>query len=66
MTDRTRHLTVMLDGEYRLDDIEHLIKAIEMIKGVYKVEINVSNSSQWIAIEEAKRALRDKLWELLK
>lgn len=65
MTNKTRHLTVILDGAYKEDDIEHVINAIEMIKGVYKVKINFC-SEQYITVEEAKRQLRDKIWELLK
>lgn len=37
MTDRIATLTVVLDQEYRTDDVEHIKNAINMIKGVQEV-----------------------------
>lgn len=38
MTDRVATLTVILDKEYRVDDIESIIDAIQMVKGVHRVK----------------------------
>lgn len=39
MTDRTRHLTVVLDEDMRVDDVEYVVDAIQMIKCVDKVVV---------------------------
>lgn len=66
MTDRTRLLTVMLDDEYRVDDVEAIVHAIRMTKGVAKVEINVANASDWLAYSRARSELEKRLWDALK
>ncbi len=38
MTDRVQYLTVTLDSDYRTDDIETLVAAIEMLRGVRAVQ----------------------------
>ena len=38
MTDRIHALTVVLDRDYREDDVQVIIDAIKMIKGVSSVE----------------------------
>ena len=66
MTDRVRGLTVCLDKDQRIDDVQELIKAIEMMKGVAIVNPLITDSGDWMAQERAKRELRQKLWEILK
>ncbi len=39
MTDRIAYLTVLLDKDYRDDDVQSIVQAIEMTKGVGKVEL---------------------------
>jgi hypothetical protein len=39
MTDRIRSLTIVLDRDYRADDVETVMHAIHMIKGVHSVSI---------------------------
>lgn len=65
MTDRYFALTVLLDKDIRSDDAEPIIKAIEMIKHVQKVEPHVSDLSQWGAEERARRELGEKLFAVL-
>ena len=48
MTDRTLSLVVTLDNEMRTDDVDPLIHAIQMIKGVNSVSINVFSGSDHI------------------
>jgi hypothetical protein len=66
MTDRINSLTIVLDKDYRDDDCENIIKAIQMIKGVLSVKGNVSNYSDHIAHERIKNEYREKYWELFK
>ena len=65
MTDRTRLLTVVLDHDYRTDDVQGIIDAIQMIKGVIAVDLNVADPEQHMAIKAAKRELQDKIYEVL-
>ena len=39
MTDRVATLTVILDREYRTDDVEYIQNAIHMVKGVSEVHL---------------------------
>lgn len=58
MTDRVMYLAVALDKEYRTDDVQTIVSAIEMIRGVHKVELGepVNGNDYWI-----KSLARDKL-----
>ena len=38
MTDRVKGLYVVLDKDYRTDDVEHIMNAIRMVKGVHTVD----------------------------
>lgn len=44
MTDRVRTLTVVLDRDYRTDDVEGIVDAIRMTKGVAKVDLGDATS----------------------
>lgn len=66
MTDRTQVLTVVLDKQYRTDDVQQIIDAVLMIKGVQSADINVADTTEYMAIETAKADLRQKLYEVLK
>jgi hypothetical protein len=58
MTDRIRHLTVLLEQDTRTDDLEPIIAAISHIRGVAKVTPGQPvNMSDYIARETAKREL---------
>lgn len=39
MTDRVRTLTVHLNEDTRIDDVEFIVNAIQMVKGVSTVEL---------------------------
>jgi len=49
MTDRVRHLTVVLDGDYRTDDVEAIVKTIQMIRGVASVDLGVVDARDHLA-----------------
>ena len=67
MSDRTLMLTVVLNKDYRIeDDAKQIGQAIMMIRGVASVRANVADPQDYMAIENAKRELREKIGEILK
>ena len=66
MSDRTQCLTVVLDDTYRTDDIEQVVNAIKMIKGVADVGVNVKDSADYLAYTSVRYELEQKLWDALK
>ena len=66
MTDRVHSLTVVLDHDYRVDDVEAIIHALYMIKGVIKVEPNVADVTSLMAESRAQNELRAKIFAALK
>jgi len=68
MTDRIKSLTVILDKDYREDDIEVLEQAISQLRGVLKVvktPLNTFTSEDSINRERIKFELKEKLFEIL-
>jgi hypothetical protein len=65
MTDRISILFVALEKDTRTDDLEALIAAISMMRGVLRVDSKVSSPTEWLAQSRAKLELRVKLLELL-
>lgn len=57
MTDRISVLTVALEEPIRDDDVQVLIDAILMLRGVAAVTTHVSNPDTWFAVEHAHRTL---------
>lgn len=55
MTDRIRHLTVVLDADYRDDDVEPIVEAIKMVRGVASVEEGIVEARDLLA-RDAVRA----------
>lgn len=66
MTDRTNYLTVVLDRDYRGDDIQCVIDAIELLKPVIKVSSNVKKAGEYAVKQQVKYELRNKMFEVLK
>lgn len=66
MTDRTRILTVLLDRDYRDDDAQAIKDAINMVRGVVKVDHIVRDMGDNMAVETAKLELTKKILEILK
>ncbi len=65
MTDRINALTVVLENDIRSDDVELLMTAINMIKGVLRVDKNVTDINSYVANERARMELGSKLWDVL-
>ena len=65
MTDRVHSLTVVLEENTRVDDVEPLIIAIKMMKGVISVTGNVADIESHIAEERARQKLGSKILEVI-
>jgi enamine deaminase RidA (YjgF/YER057c/UK114 family) len=48
MTDRVKALTVVLDADYRIDDIQALVDAIKMMRCVADVETHVTDINDYM------------------
>ena len=66
MTDRIKGLTVALAQNIREDDCQPIIDAIKMIKGVEGVILHVADPMDYIAKQQVKNELRDKIFEWFK
>lgn len=66
MTQRINALTVVLSQDMRVDDAEHLINAIKMLKYVQSVELNVSTIDSHIAYTRARCDIENKLYTALR
>lgn len=65
MTDRVKGFTITLDRDIRVDDIEHIQKALEMVKGVAHVEPSISTSEDHIARMRVEGEIRTKLFKFI-
>jgi len=65
MTDKLNALTVVLDHDYRDDDVESLILAIMRFRGVLSVKGNVADIVSHTAEVRAKTELRTALLKSL-
>ena len=63
MTDRIRHLTITLERDIRDDDLEPLLLAIRLIRGVAIVEPHVVQASDHLAREVARAEIQQQLHE---
>jgi hypothetical protein len=65
VTDRVNMLMVALEHDIREDDVQGLVNAIKQLRGVLTVDMNVANSSDWLAEVRVKAKLQAKLFEVL-
>lgn len=61
MTDRINALTVVLDRDIREDDVEWIVNAIRMVKGVLSVEPRVANMTDHIAKVRAEQEMKTRI-----
>jgi len=66
MTDRIHALTVTLDQDHREDDVQSIVDAIRMIRGVVDVAMHVTDIGTHAARAMAKQDLRAKLFDVLR
>lgn len=65
MTDRINGLYVILEKDIREDDVEDLVNAIRLLRGVLKVETHVADFDEAIARARVRSELTGKLWDVL-
>lgn len=66
MTTRLKGLVVTFDKDYREDDAQKIIDAIQMLKGVLKVEPVEKNINDYMIREQVKMEMTTKIFNVLK
>jgi len=66
MSDRVKGLVVTIKDDVRIDDIQPLIDAISMLKGVVNVEPNISDINDHINRQKVYYDVKNKIYQLLK
>jgi len=64
MTDRIKGLVITLDHDYRTDDVDAIVNAIMMVKGVVSVSKSVTDIDDHMNRSRVVYALRQKVWDL--
>jgi hypothetical protein len=65
MTDRVKGFTVTLEKDIRIDDVEVIMQAIRMIRGIADVEPSISTSEDHMNRQRIKYELRDKFYKFM-
>lgn len=65
MTDRVSGLYVILEQDIREDDVEELVQAIRLLRGVLTVETHVADFEEAIAQARVRSELIRELWDAL-
>lgn len=65
MTDKVKGFTVTLDSDVRTDDMESILNAVRMIKGVVHVEPSIVTPGDHMNRQRVKSELLTKLFRLL-
>jgi hypothetical protein len=65
MTDRIKGLTITLTKDYRVDDVQDLIHAIEQFKGVAQVDVSVANVDDHMNRVRIKQEMQKRLYQAL-
>ena len=66
MSDKIKGITVAFTQDFKHEDAENIIDAILMIKGVEDVTTIPTNVSDYIARQQVKNELREKIFEWFK
>lgn len=66
MTDRVKALTVVLDTDYREDDVQALARAIGQMKGVVAVSLVKADGTDYANRARIRAELTEKLFDLLR
>ncbi len=64
MTDRVKGVTVALDEDVRIDDIEPILAAIRQIRGVSAVAVVTTGLDDWLARSRVRSDLAKDFLEL--
>ncbi len=65
MTDRLKGCNVVFDRDIRDDDVEPLLNAIRMMKGVLSVSPERATADDWMIRSRVKREFIEKLYNLI-
>jgi hypothetical protein len=65
MTDRVKSLTVVLDKDIRVDDVESLVNAIRCIRHVMSVGTNIVDSDDYAARERVAFKWSDTIFDVM-
>lgn len=66
MTDRIKGFTITLEKDVRVDDVQPLIQAISMLKGIAHVEPSLSTCEDHMNREMIAHEFKMKLYNFLK
>ena len=66
MTERLKGCWVAFDRDIREDDVQPIVDAISMIKGVIAVECSTDEPADWMARQRIKNELLDKIINVFK
>lgn len=66
MTDRVKGFTVVLDKDFRIDDVEVIQNAIAMIKGVNSVQPIIANGEEFVVEQRTRSEIRKKLLDFIR
>jgi len=65
MTDRVKGLYVALDKDYRDDDVQALVDAIKMLRGVADVDTNILEVDDYFNRAQIRDQLRTDLFKVI-
>lgn len=65
MTDRVKGLVITLDKDYRTDDVEAIVNAIKMVKGVADVDTSITDMDDHMNRTIIRQELTKKLFDTL-
>lgn len=65
MTDRVKGFTVTLDHDIRIDDVQPLLEAIKLMRGVAHVEPSLVTMEDHMNRQVIKMELAEKLYKAL-
>lgn len=66
MTDRYKGCVVTFDRDVREDDVEPLMLAIRMLRGVKSVDLKMANVDDHMNRERIRSEIEEKLWAALR
>ena len=61
MTDRAKGFTIALKEDIRVDDMDSILNALKMVKGVLKVEPIINDGTEIITEMRLKNEFKQKL-----
>ena len=65
MTDKVKGFTVTLEKDISIDDVEVILNAVKMIKGIAHVEPSISTPNDHFARQRVKMEIREKMWNII-